>query len=706
VTVIVLAIILAVAILLFSRLPLGVLALAVGGSGLLLAGYQWLLGSTTIDQLNQNQPQRAIASLVISALILTSSLMPLGVRRARKGPPKRPGKVTRTPTLAGFRGSQKGKPATKNGKVKPGSEDNGVLARYEVQDRVGIGGMATVFRAIRRDDNKTVALKIPQEKFVADAKFVRRFHREAEVLMRLNHPNIIKVFEHANEGTTHYIAMELIEGESLEQLIEGRRLTIQHSVEALKLTADALRYIHKQGIIHRDIKPGNIMIVRGAVTMHPEPRVASDGVKLMDFGIAAGKVLTRLTMTGARVGTPVYMSPEQARGLKIDHRSDIYSLGLVFYEMVTGTTAFKGVYDAVVQQQIFQTPPPPRQINLEVGQILNDLIMRMIEKDPDKRPTLTEVIEAIDGGLFEETTSLDAPAQIVVSLNSRKGPVRILDMRGNLERSLGQIGQGPDKLPAAPVAIATDKDLNMYAAIFEYRSGEAVPNMIRKLRSDGTEIMSFGSYGMKPGELLYPAAITVSPFGQVYILDSETFMIQRFSNNGEYLGKFGGRGKGRGSFDDPRAIIAGHDHFVYVLDYGNRQIQRFTTDGEFLNKYSFRLRQDSEELRVLDGVGVDSNGTLYVSDGSSTKIRTIKPDGKQGQTFVIDPLHGEDMTAILDIGIDHQSFVYAARRGGHLIRKYAPDGTFVASLETYAPILAFDIFLREPNMAAEVSKGM
>ena len=703
-TVVFLALLLVVCMLLFSRVPLGALMLLIGGSSLLTALFQWWLGSTTIDQLNQNQPGRAIASLVVSGLIVSSMLVPLGLRRARKGPPRRPGKVTRTPTLAGaLRGQAKAKTA-KNGKAK--TEDGGVLSRYEILDRVGIGGMATVFRAVRRDDNKTVALKIPQEKFVADAKFVRRFHREAEVLMRLSHPNIVKVFEHANEGTTHYISMELIEGDSLESLIETRRLTLHHSVEVMKLTADALRYIHKQGIIHRDIKPGNIMVLRGALSMHPEPRVTPDGVKLMDFGIAAGKVLTRLTMTGARVGTPVYMSPEQARGLKIDHRSDIYSLGLVFYEMVTGTTAFKGVYDAVVQQQIFQTPPPPRQINLEVGQRLNDLIMRMIEKDPDKRPTLTEVIEAIEGGLFEDTAKLDAPAQLVVSLNSRKGPIRILDTRGNLERSLGQIGQGTDKLPAAPVAIASDKDLNLYAAIFEYRSNEPVPNMIRKLRPDGTEIHSFGSYGMKPGELLYPAAITVSPFGQVYVLDSETYMIQRFSPQGEYLGKFGGRGKGRGTFDDPKALVAGHDHFVYVLDYGNRQIQRFTTDGEFLNKYSFRLRQDTEELRVLDGVGVDPQGVLYVSDASSGKVRTIKPDSKQGQTFVIDPLHGEDTSAILDIGIDHQGFVYVARRGGHLIRKFAPDGSFVVSLETYAPILALNVFLREPNPIPEVSKGM
>ena len=689
-----------VTVLIGLRAPLIAVTGFVGVSSIGIAIYQFILGFGA-----GGHPERALSSLVIAALALASNIVPLAAGRVRKGPPRKSKHSTRPPTLAGLRKTKTR--ATKTSKTtKTGGKptDSGVLSRYEIQERVGIGGMATVFRAVRRDDQKVVALKIPQEKFVADAKFVRRFHREAEVLMRLNHQNIIKVFEHANEGTTHYISMELIDGESLEGMIEGRRVGLEHATEILKLTADALRYIHKQGIIHRDIKPGNIMITRTAIQNHPEPHIQADGVKLMDFGIAAGKVLTRLTMTGARVGTPVYMSPEQAKGLKIDHRSDIYSLGLVFYEMATGTTAFKGVYDAVVQQQIFQTPTPPRQLNHEVSQRMNDLIMRMIEKDPDKRPTLTEVIELIDLGLIESKEHLDAPAQIVVSLNSRKGPVRILDMRGNLERSIGNIGQGVGKLPAAPIALASDNDLNLYAAVYEYRQGESVPNMIRVMQSDGTEISSFGGYGMKPGELLYPSALSISPHGFVYIIDTETHMIQRFNTRGEFLGKFGGRGKGRGTFNDPRAIVAGADRYVYVLDYGNRQVQRFTADGEFLNKYSFRLKQESDEMRVLDGVGVDLHGVLYIGDGSSRKIRTIKPDGKQGPTFTLESLEGEDGTATLDIGIDHQGFVYTARRGGHTIRKFAPDGTPLALIETYAPVMAMNVFIREPIPASVASK--
>jgi eukaryotic-like serine/threonine-protein kinase len=667
----------------FSRFSSGILAIVIGGLGTAFALALWVLNLNPDYALGSAHPERAVSALVISGLILVSMLVPLEVYTVRKRRTQKRKSVQRAPTLTGIGG-------------KPGKPDSVGLTRYEVMERVGIGGMATVFRAKRKDDQRQVALKIPQEKFVADARFVRRFHREAEVLMRLSHPNIVKVFEHSSEGTTHFIAMELIEGESLENLIETRRISLEQAVQVMLMTSDALRYIHKQGIIHRDIKPGNIMVNKNALRADNPAGIEVGTVKLMDFGIAAGKVLTRLTMTGARVGTPVYMSPEQARGNKIDHRTDIYSLGLVFYEMVTGQTAFKGGYEAVVQAQIFQTPTPPRQQNLEVPQKVNDLIMRMVEKDPDKRPPLTEVIELLEEGILNQETKLEGPAHLLVSLNTRKGPVRILSLTGNLEHSFGQVGIGSDKLPIAPVAIACDTDFSIYASVFEYRSGEAATNIIRKFSPEGKPLLSFGRYGMNPGEFLYPVAIAASHWGQVYILDGESHTVLRYTRDGDFLGKFGGRGTGLGQFDDPRAIVAGADGRVYVLDYGNRRVQRFDAGGEFIQRYSFKLRPDSAELRILDGVTVDANGVTYISDASSSKIRTlIPPAGKQGPTFAIEALTGEDTAQVMDIAVDHQGFVYAARRGGHIIRKFNPDGTFMGNIETYNPIQNFALYINE-----------
>ncbi len=668
----------------YLKISAGILAIFVGGLATLGALGLWLINLEPGLAGGTAHPERAVSALVIGGLVLMATLVPLEVYTVRKRRAQKRKSPQRTPTLAGVGG-------------KSGKPDNVGLTRYDVMERVGIGGMATVYRAKRKDDQRSVALKIPQDKFVADARFVRRFHREAEVLMRLNHPNIVKVFEHSNEGTTHFIAMELIEGEAMENLIETRRLNLEQTVHIVMMTADALRYIHKQGIIHRDIKPGNIMVSKNALRADNSAGIEPGSVKLMDFGIAAGKVLTRLTMTGARVGTPVYMSPEQARGNKIDHRTDIYSLGLVFYEGVTGQTAFKGGYEAVVQAQIFQTPTPPRQLNLEVPQRVNDLIMRMVEKDPDKRPTLTEVIELLESGIADQKTDLEGPAHLLVSLNTRKGPVRILSLSGNLEHSFGQVGIGSDKLPVAPVAVACDADFNIYASVFEYRSGEAATNIIRKFSAKGDQLLAFGRYGMNPGEFLYPIAIAVSQWDQIYILDGESHTVQRYSPDGEFLGRFGGRGTGLGQFDDPRAIVAGADGRVYVLDYGNRRVQRFSPEGEFIQRYSFKLRPDNPELRVLDGIAVDTTGVTYISDANSSKIRTlIPPKGTQGPTYQIEALTGEDTSQVMDIAVDDAGFLYAARRGGHIIRKFKSDGTFVGNIETYNPIQNFALYVKEP----------
>src|SRR5690606_36087453 len=161
-----------------------------------------------------------------------------------------------------------------------------------------------------------VALKIPMEQFVADAKFIRRFHREAEVAQRLNHVNIVRTYEHGAIGAQHYMVMENVDGRSLEGDIERSELDTELGTDIMKRVVGGLQPIPPAGNSHPAITPAIVMIVRGGIREDREPRLQPEAVKLMDFGIAGGKVLSRLTMTGARVGTPVFMSPEQARGLK------------------------------------------------------------------------------------------------------------------------------------------------------------------------------------------------------------------------------------------------------------------------------------------------------------------------------------------------------------------------------------------------------
>ena len=558
---------------------------------------------------------------------------------------------------------------------------------YEVLEKVGSGGMASVYRAKREADGKTVALKIPMEQYVADAKFIRRFHREAEVAQRLDHENIVRTFEHGSAGTKHFMSMEFVDGRSLEGYVESGEMTTDLSVEVMKAVAKALRHIHSVGIIHRDIKPANIMIIKDGLIPGDRPRLKSHAVKLMDFGIAGGKILSRLTMTGARVGTPIYMSPEQARGLKIDHRSDIYSLGLVFYEMLTGQTAFKGGYEAIVHQQIFQTPPPPRQLNLDIPKKLDTLIMKMIAKEPDERPKLSDVLTLLESDDFEENVSAELPSRIILTVSSRQGVLRVLDTQGSLHTSMGNIGVGEGSFAAAPLSVALDTEGNYYAAIFEYRVGQDTHRMIHKLTPEGKAITSFGPYGMKPGEFLYPVSVAVAPNGNVYALDSETHMIQCFDSEGTYLFNFGGRGGGKGVFSDPRVIKIGPDGMVYILDYGNQQVQRLSAEGRYQTRWAFKIDATQTGMRALDGFTVDNENNLYISDATGGKVRKITPESRVALSYAIEPLQGEATDTLIDLGVDDQGFLYASRRGGHLIRKYDLAGRLSETIETYAPVV-------------------
>jgi eukaryotic-like serine/threonine-protein kinase len=694
---IVLFLLFVVSLLLFLRFSETSLAVILGLLVLIFVLYQ-----TTFSEFH-----RAMGPLVGAFLLMSSSLFVLGSKpSSQRGGRRMPARGPMSnlpaflqPLLSRFAPTPRVDTHTSSPKTTTLSGNIGLsIQGYEVFERVGVGGMASVYRARRLDDNKNVALKIPLEKFLADAKFVRRFHREAEVLKRLNHPSVIKVFDHSNQGNHHFIAMEFVEGETLESVMETHKLVFEQSILIIRALADALRYIHSQGIIHRDIKPANVMVALG-----PEgiTGLAPERVKLMDFGIAVGKVLTRLTMTGARVGTPIYMSPEQAKGQKLDSRSDIYSLGLVFYEMTTGQTPFKGSYEVVVHQQVFQMPPPPKQLNLEVPGPLSDLIIRMVEKDPEKRPSLSEIIEELDGGVLEEKVKSDDPSYLLLAVNTKKGVFRRLDLEGNLQSNVGTIQPGSG-LPAAPVGLAIDPHGNMYAAIVSYKSGGDVPKMIRKYSPGGEELLAFGAYGLKPGEFLNPVSISISPITQeLYVLDAETCIVQRFNIEGEYLGKFGGSGLGKGAFTDPRVVVAGYDDNIYVLDYGNRQVQKFDHEGKYLSRFAFKMSKDDPELRLLDGLGIDSSGAIYISDVPTRKVRRINMEGKAVQSFALDTLPGEDMDKPLQIIVDHEGTVYATRAGLHQIQRFAANGRTLTNLETYEPLSTMVAYVKEGSELTE-----
>ncbi|WP_374713402.1 Stk1 family PASTA domain-containing Ser/Thr kinase [Symbiobacterium terraclitae] len=247
--------------------------------------------------------------------------------------------------------------------------------RYRLEERIGGGGMALVFRATDLQLGREVAVKILRGQFGADDEFVRRFRREAQNAASLSHPNIVQTFDVGEDGDTYYIVMELVTGRTLKALIQEQGpLPVAEAARIGIAIADALAHAHAQRIVHRDIKPHNILL-------------GQDGrVKVADFGIARAVTTDTVTRTGAMMGSAHYFSPEQADGQPAGEKSDLYSLGVVLYEMVTGTLPFQGESPITVAlKHLRERVQPPSQLNPEVPAEMDEIILRAMEKEPDDR---------------------------------------------------------------------------------------------------------------------------------------------------------------------------------------------------------------------------------------------------------------------------------------------------------------------------------
>ena len=226
------------------------------------------------------------------------------------------------------------------------------LGKYRILESIGRGGFATVYKARHISLGSEVALKVMLRVLSEEESFVQRFQLEARQTARLDHPNIVRVLDLDEDQGQVFIAMEYVQGRDLRQMIKGQLLPLEQVVAIIRQVAEALDYAHSRDLVHRDVTPGNIL-------------VREDGaVKLADFGIVKAITNTKLTQTGATIGTPAYMSPEQTQGHTVTNQSDIYSLGVVAYEMLTGRVPFSGDTPVSVGvKHVNESPPPPSSIS-------------------------------------------------------------------------------------------------------------------------------------------------------------------------------------------------------------------------------------------------------------------------------------------------------------------------------------------------------
>ena len=293
--------------------------------------------------------------------------------------------------------------------MEPGAR----LGRYTIQGLIGRGGMGTVYRATDPSLGRDVALKVLPAEVAADPDRIERFRREARALAALNHPHIVTIYSVEQEGDTHFLTMELVSGKPLDSLIGGRGLPLDQVTRVGSTVAGALAAAHEKGIVHRDLKPANIMVSESGLA------------KVLDFGLsktsgpasASEASMTRLeTQVGTVVGTPAYMSPEQIGGREVDQRSDIFSLGVILYEMVTGVRPFGGRSTLEMASSVLHdSPAPPSALRTTVPAELAGAIARCLEKSAASRfASMAEVQAALGRGSVAPPATVEGPSIAVL----------------------------------------------------------------------------------------------------------------------------------------------------------------------------------------------------------------------------------------------------------------------------------------------------
>ena len=254
--------------------------------------------------------------------------------------------------------------------------DLAYLGRYRVLEELGRGAMGVVHKAEDPSLGRVVAIKavLLSSEAASSAEYQARFYQEAKAAGSLNHPGIITIYDTGREGNWAYIAMELLEGIELRALMAQARMPLPQLLDIAAQVANALDFAHERGVVHRDIKPGNIMILPG------------DQAKIMDFGIARTRVSTVQTQVGVVLGSPKYMSPEQVAGRRVDHRSDIFSMGVVLFEMAAGIAPFSGKDVGDLMYAVVNSPQPrPSQLNPAVSELLDLIVAKALQKDAAAR---------------------------------------------------------------------------------------------------------------------------------------------------------------------------------------------------------------------------------------------------------------------------------------------------------------------------------
>lgn len=523
-------------------------------------------------------------------------------------------------------------------KLRPGTF---LQDRYEILEPVGSGGMSTVYKAKCHKLNRLVAIKVLKDEFSNDSNFVSKFKMEAQAAAGLSHPNIVSVYDVIDEGQIHYIVMELIEGITLKSYISKKGgLEIRESIGIAIQVAQGMQAAHEQHIIHRDIKPQNMIISR-------------DGkVKVADFGIA--RAVSAQTLTSTAMGSVHYISPEQARGGFSDERSDIYSLGVTMYEMVTGRLPFDGDNTvAIALAHLEDAVVPPSVYNPDIPMALEKVILRCMEKKPDRRyPNAAELITDLRKCLLypkKESSKTEAVAVAEVKSETRRIDKKELEeikerIKTPEKEVLKQKARKPEKKP-----MPEERD-NINGKIEKILAGAGllvtiiIVIVLLTLVTKLGGAFSFGSSEKKTDESKQSESISLLKDTEIYMPNlynmpedmAEKELKEAFITMKCTYEMFDDIEKGRIARQDPEAgtIVPKGSHVQVVvssgsgkLDLGSLGIANLdaTSARNFLENKKLKVQEVEEENETVEAgkviryepeaVAEGGTVTLYVSSG-------------------------------------------------------------------------------------------
>ena len=371
------------------------------------------------------------------------------------------------------------------------------IANFELTDLIGSGGMANIYKGVQLSLERPVAIKVLHQHLTANEDFVTRFKQEAKQAAILQHQNIVSIIDYGHQDDEYFIAMEYIDGQNLKEILTRiKRLPLEVALLIIKEVAGGLKYAHSNGLIHRDIKPANIML-------------AKDGrVMITDFGIAKTHGDMSITVTGQTVGSPAYMSPEQAAGRPIDNRCDLFSLGIVLYEIITGEKPFKGeTYQQVVTNIISSLPEEPSKLRIDVTPSIETIIQKALIKDVDSR---FQDAEDLIIGLDEELSGYVIPSPKKIISGFVRNPIRTTEklrtdrISKHMETALYLVNVGHGRLTDA---------IKEFENVLRFdKNNKLAKEYLDRLKS-GQQDFSSKQQANKIGQILrwiIPAAILIS----------------------------------------------------------------------------------------------------------------------------------------------------------------------------------------------------